>query len=82
LQHDNTDPFSFGVCKRPGSAGAGQGGEFDVVPGDSAHSILWNRIHTTESGKRMPQIGRTLLHDEGAQLVADWIDGLPAETCQ
>lgn len=82
LQHDMTNLFNVGVCKRPGSAGSDQGGEFDIQPGDSANSILWNRIHTTDSGKMMPQIERALLHDEGAQLVADWIDAMPAQACK
>lgn len=81
LQHDTTDAFSLGVCKRPGSAGAGQGGEFDILPGSSAQSILWNRIHTTDSGKMMPQIGRALRHTEGSALVAAWIDAMPAQVC-
>lgn len=82
LQHDMTDAFSLGVCKRPGSAGGSLGGEFDILPGDHEHSILWNRVHSTESGKMMPQIGRALSHAEGAQLIADWIDAMPAQTCQ
>ncbi|AKV03945.1 hypothetical protein AKJ09_10608 [Labilithrix luteola] len=82
LQHDMTDAFSLGVCKRPGSAGGSLGGEFDLLPGDHEHSILWNRIHTTESGKMMPQIGRALSHVEGVQLIAEWIDAMPSQTCQ
>jgi uncharacterized repeat protein (TIGR03806 family) len=81
LQHDTTDAFSLGVCKRPGSAGGSLGGEFDIVPGDHARSILWHRLDTTESGKMMPQLGRALSHVEGSQLMADWIDAMPAETC-
>ena len=82
LERQMTDRFSLGVCKRPGSAGGSLGGEFDIVPGDHAHSILWHRLATTESGKMMPQIGRALAHAEGAQLIADWIDAMPAEACQ
>jgi uncharacterized repeat protein (TIGR03806 family) len=82
LQHDTTDRFALGVCKRPGSAGGSLGGEFDILPGDHAHSILWHRIDTTESGKMMPQIGRALAHAEGSRLIADWIDAMPVETCQ
>jgi hypothetical protein len=81
LSHDIVDPFSYGVCKHPGSAGGDVGGEFDILPGDHNQSILWFRIHTVESGKMMPQIGRTLTHVEGTQLVADWIDAMPAQTC-
>ena len=82
LNFDNTSLFSLGECKRPGSAGAGVGGEFDIVPGNHAESILWYRLHTEESGKMMPQIGRTIHHAEGAQLIADWIDSMPPKTCK
>lgn len=78
----NQDTFHLGVCKRPGSAGPDVGGNFDIVPGDHAHSVLWYRLHTTESGKMMPQIGRTIAHAEGAALIADFIDALPAQVCQ
>jgi uncharacterized repeat protein (TIGR03806 family) len=82
LEHGMADLFSLGVCKRPGSAGGSLGGEFDIVPGDHAHSILWHRLATTESGKMMPQIGRALAHAQGVQLIADWIDAMPSEPCK
>ncbi|WP_164012476.1 SO2930 family diheme c-type cytochrome [Pyxidicoccus trucidator] len=74
--------LNMGVCKRPGSAGSGVGGEFDIVPGDHSVSILWYRLHTEESGKMMPQIGRALRHDQGSSLIADWIDSMPARSCK
>ncbi|WP_255217355.1 hypothetical protein [Myxococcus sp. AM010] len=79
---DNTDEFTLGVCKRPGSAGGGVGGEFDIVPGDHSVSILWYRMHTEESGKMMPELGRVLRHDQGSRLIADWIDAMPARACK
>ncbi|RKH08673.1 hypothetical protein D7V97_18760 [Corallococcus sp. CA053C] len=82
LNIDNTDVFTLGECKRPGSAGSGVGGEFDIVPGNHAESILWYRLHTEEDGKMMPQIGRVVHHAEGSQLIADWIDSLPPKTCK
>ena len=77
----NTDPFHYGLCKRPGSAGNDVGGEFDIVPGDHSVSILWFRLQTTESGKMMPAIGRALRHDAAADLVARWIDGMTPKDC-
>ncbi|MFP2927826.1 SO2930 family diheme c-type cytochrome [Pyxidicoccus sp. 3LG] len=74
--------LNMGVCKRPGSAGSGVGGEFDIVPGDHSVSILWYRLHTEESGKMMPELGRALRHDQGSSLVADWIDAMPARSCE
>lgn len=82
LNIDNADLFTLGECKRPGSAGSGVGGEFDILPGNHAESILWYRLHTEEDGKMMPQIGRTIHHAEGSQLIADWIDSLPPKTCK
>ncbi|MBZ4398451.1 SO2930 family diheme c-type cytochrome [Myxococcus faecalis] len=82
LDIKTTDEFSLGYCKRPGSAGSGVGGEFDIVPGDHSTSILWYRLHTEESGKMMPEIGRALRHDVGSQLIADWIDAMPPRSCK
>lgn len=81
LDLGNTDPFHLGVCKRPGSAGAGAGGTFDIQPGAHDESILWFRMQTEESGKMMPQLGRTLRHDEGADLLRAWIDAMPDAGC-
>lgn len=76
------DAFHLGVCKRPGSAGGAVGGEFDIVPGDHTQSILWYRTQTEESGKMMPQIGRSLAHRAAADLLAAWIDAMPAQACE
>jgi uncharacterized repeat protein (TIGR03806 family) len=82
LHIQNQNEFNLGYCKRPGSAGNDVGGEFDIVPGSHSTSILWYRVHTEESGKMMPEIGRALRHEQGAQLIADWIDSLPARACE
>ncbi|AGC48986.1 hypothetical protein MYSTI_07714 [Myxococcus stipitatus DSM 14675] len=82
LDIKTTDEFSLGYCKRPGSAGGGVGGEFDIVPGSHDTSILWFRMHTEVSGKMMPEIGRALRHEAGAQLIADWIDAMPPRSCK
>ncbi|MFO0697243.1 MAG: SO2930 family diheme c-type cytochrome [Polyangiales bacterium] len=82
LNHDNTDMFRLGVCKRPGSAGAGTGGfTFDIVPGSPDTSILYYRVHTEEVGAMMPLIGRSLEHQRGAELLHAWIAAMPAQTC-
>ncbi|RKH17072.1 hypothetical protein D7Y13_22735 [Corallococcus praedator] len=82
LNIDNANLFTLGECKRPGSAGSGVGGEFDIVPGNHAESILWFRLNTEADGKMMPQIGRVIHHAEGSQLIADWIDSLPPKSCK
>jgi uncharacterized repeat protein (TIGR03806 family) len=83
LNHDNTDPFHLGVCKRPGSAGNGTGGfTFDIVPGDPDTSILYFRTHTSTVGAMMPLLGRSLTHIRGAELVKAWIAAMPAQACE
>ncbi|ABF88984.1 putative lipoprotein [Myxococcus xanthus DK 1622] len=82
LNVDNTEEFTLGVCKRPGSAGGGVGGEFDIVPGSHSVSILWYRMHTEESGKMMPELGRVLRHDQGSRLISDWIDAMDPRSCK
>ncbi|WP_191263101.1 SO2930 family diheme c-type cytochrome [Comamonas sp. JC664] len=82
LNIENTDAFTLGVCKRPGSAGGGVGGEFDIVPGSHSTSILWYRLDTEESGKMMPELGRALRHNQASRLIADWIDAMPPQSCK
>ena len=83
LTYDNQDRFRLGVCKRPGSAGAGTFGlDYDVVPGDAERSILYRRLATEEVGAMMPLLGRSLAHDRGAALIQAWIDAMPSEDCE
>ncbi len=82
LNHGNADLFHLGVCKRPGSAGEGNGGlTFDIVPGDPEHSILYFRTHTDQVGAMMPLLGRSLTHQRGAELLAAWIAAMPKNDC-
>lgn len=82
LHYAETDAFHLGVCKRPGSAGeGGQDREFDVVPGDPDQSILWYRTATEDVGAMMPDIGRSLTHDLGADLIWRWIAEMDPEDC-
>src|SRR5262249_5411271 len=70
LNHDNADAFHLGACKRPGSAGTGNGGlTFDIVPGDPDASILYFRTDTSKVGAMMPLLGRSLTHARGAELL-------------
>src|SRR5690606_21602798 len=74
LNVENTSAFNLGVCKRPGSAGAGGGGlTFDIVPGDPDASILAFRLQTEDPGAMMPLLGRSLAHDQGVDLIRAWI---------
>lgn len=65
---------ALGVRKTPIAAGKGSGGlKYDIVPGRPDQSILIYRIQSTEPGVMMPEIGRTLVHQEGVALISEWI---------
>jgi len=73
-----TAPAVFGVCKAPVATGRGSGGfDFDIVPGQPDKSILVYRIESTEPEIKMPEIGRNLVHAEGAALIREWITQMP-----
>ena len=69
-----SDPIKLGVGKRPVAAGRGSGNlDFDVVPGDAAHSILYYRMASIEGGVAMPELGRSALDPAGMAAVQRWI---------
>lgn len=72
----------LGICKPPIAAGLGSGGRlYAVVPGHPDASILDFRIQSTDPEKMMPELGRSLVHDEGVAAVRAWIQSLPTAAC-
>jgi uncharacterized repeat protein (TIGR03806 family) len=77
------DPFRLGVCKVPVSAGLGSGNlRFDLVQGDPDQSILYYRMNSAVPKVMMPEIGRTVIHREGVQLIRQWIDSMHGNCVQ
>ena len=71
------DAEHLGVCKAPVSAGRGAGNLlFDIVPGEPEESIVVHRMESTKPKVMMPEIGRTLTHAEGVDLIREWIGTL------
>jgi len=69
---------AYGLCKGPVSAGAGAGGlDYDLVPGDPDASIMVFRMLHNEAQIKMPELSRSVVHEEGVALVSDWIASLP-----
>ena len=68
------NPMELGVGKAPVAAGKGSGGLFyDIVPGQPEKSILYFRIISTDPGIMMPELGRSIPHQEGIELIKQWI---------
>ncbi|MBX3412239.1 MAG: hypothetical protein KF708_05930 [Pirellulales bacterium] len=75
------EPFKFGIFKPPVAAGRGSGGlKYDIVPGEPDQSILAFRIASSEADVMMPELGKRLVHEEGVELIREWIAAMPAET--
>jgi uncharacterized repeat protein (TIGR03806 family) len=82
LSYDQNDPGKLGICKVPIAAGRGSGGlHFDIVPGKPEQSILYYRLISNDPGVMMPELGRTMVHKEGVELVARWIKELGSLEC-
>ena len=74
--------WSLGICKPSVAAGKGTGDRIqDIVPGKPDESILPFRLASTEGGVMMPELGRSTVHQEGVQLIRDWIAAMPGH-CQ
>ncbi len=68
---------SLGIMKAPVAAGAGSGGlKYDIVPGKADESILIFRMMSVNPGIMMPELGRSLIHREGIDLIEEWIRSL------
>jgi uncharacterized repeat protein (TIGR03806 family) len=74
------DPFRWGVYKAPVAAGRGSGGHlYGILPGKPEQSILLHRMESVDPGVMMPQLPRTLVHEEGNALIRDWIADMKPE---
>lgn len=77
LQYNETRSNHLGICKPPVAAGKGAGGRsYDIQPGNADASILYYRMLSQEPGEMMPELGRSLIHQEGLELVKKWINDL------
>ncbi len=80
LQADVTALNRLGVCKAPIAAGQGTGGNrWGIHPGRPDDSILVYRLMSRDPGAMMPELGRSLVHEEGVALVRDWIKGMEGD---
>ncbi|WP_445365512.1 SO2930 family diheme c-type cytochrome [Microbulbifer sp. ANSA001] len=81
LNHSERDLRKLGLCKPPVAAGTGSGERlFAIVPGEPDHSILNFRIESVDPGAMMPELGRSLVHEEGVELLRQWVAAMPG-TC-
>jgi len=74
LEYENHRKTSQGLCKAPVAAGRGSGGlKYAISPGHPHESIMVFRMNSKETDVMMPELGRSLVHKEGVDLVSDFI---------
>jgi uncharacterized repeat protein (TIGR03806 family) len=80
LDGSHTSAVGRGVCKPPIAAGGGTGNlKYGIVPGAPEQSILLYRMASNKPDEMMPELGRSLVHQEGLKLMSDWIDSLSGD---
>jgi uncharacterized repeat protein (TIGR03806 family) len=77
--NESGDLVNLGVCVPPDDPIAPEFTEI-VARGNPARSMLHYRLTSTDETVRMPLLGRTIAHDEGAEMIRAWIASLPG-TC-
>lgn len=79
LNLEEARPVKYGIGKRPVAAGKGAGDLItDLVPGKPDASIIAYRMASTEPGVMMPELGRSITHDEGVALIREYITRMQA----
>lgn len=73
--NETVDQKKMGVCVSPNHLIPGVEGRI-IKPGNVNQSLLYYRISTVDPSFRMPFLGRTVVQEETAQLVAQWITSL------
>jgi len=77
LNPENESQPHLGICKNAVAAGGGTGGrQYDITPGAPEKSIFVYRMETRDPGAMMPELGRSLVHEEGVELIAEWISAM------
>ena len=79
LTLEETSAPALGIGKQPVAAGRGSGDlSVGIAPGHPEASILTYRMASTEPGVMMPELSRSLVHEEGLSLIRAWIAGMKA----
>ena len=66
--------LNVGVNKTPVATGRASGGlKYSIVKGHPEQSIMHYRMQSDEPGVMMPELGRTMVHKEGVDLIREWI---------
>ncbi|QCK13860.1 SO2930 family diheme c-type cytochrome [Mangrovivirga cuniculi] len=74
LTLDELDDHKIGINKKPVAAGKASGNLlYDIVKGKPEESIIVFRMDSEKPEIMMPELGRSLIHKEGVELIREWI---------
>ena len=76
---ETSDPLNLGICVEPMDFVSGPQ-TYIVTKQDPFLSLMHFRMNTADPLEMMPLAGRTIVHEEGVQLIEDWINSLEG-TC-
>ncbi len=66
---------NLGVCIEPQEF-INSALSYIISPGNTARSAMHHRMQSVDEGERMPLLGRSLVHEEGLQLLTEYINSL------
>lgn len=72
--HESGDETNLGVCVEPQELFDGL--DYIVSPGNINRSMLYFRVNTTLAQRRMPLLGRAIVHEEAVAMIEEWINSL------
>jgi uncharacterized repeat protein (TIGR03806 family) len=79
LTATNTKATELGVCKVPVAAGQAGTHRFGIQPGNPDESIVIHRMMSVEPKVMMPELGRSVVHREGVELIRAWIQSIQGD---
>lgn len=72
-------PANLGICQEPVDFVTGNQ-QYIIAGQDVQGSLMHFRMSTNVQSEMMPTLGRTIVHEEGLQLIEDWINSIDT-TC-
>lgn len=73
-----TDPYLVGICMEP-LMPISDTYTHIIAKGKFNRSDIGFRMNATSGSEMMPLVGRTLVHEEGVNLIKDWINAMPPD---
>lgn len=70
---ETSDPVNIGLCVEPDEI-INSSLPYIITPSNKDRSVMHYRLMSTDQNLRMPLLGRTIVHEEGLQLLEEWIN--------